>query len=102
MYICPFIFTDIDECASGGDNCHSNANCTNTDGSFSCTCRSGYSGNGVDCEGMYVCTYMYMHKHVRNMYMHMYVRKCIPSAQVCALQGAMHLDIISLTHAATF
>jgi len=36
----------IDECTSGFDNCHSVAACTDTDGSFSCQCPSGYSGNG--------------------------------------------------------
>ena len=46
--------TDIDECASGIHNCHNDANCTNTKGSFYCTCHAGYSGNGVKCEG--TCT----------------------------------------------
>ena len=35
--------------------------------------------------------------------MYMYVCKCIPPAQDCALQGAMHVVIIiSLSHASTF
>ena len=44
-------FSDIDECASGTDNCDANAVCTNTHGSFTCTCRSGYSGDGDTCTG---------------------------------------------------
>ena len=40
--------TDIDECGTT-DNCDVNATCTNTPGSFTCTCDSGYSGNGVIC-----------------------------------------------------
>ena len=40
---------DIDECLS--DPCHSNATCNNTDGSFTCTCISGYSGDGFQCMG---------------------------------------------------
>ena len=43
--------TDIDECAAGTDGCDENANCTNTDGSYTCSCLSGYSGDGVTCVG---------------------------------------------------
>lgn len=42
---------DTDECKNDMDNCHANALCTNTDGSFNCTCLIGYSGDGVSCEG---------------------------------------------------
>ena len=54
------LFSDIDECFPGdlsneyihlAHNCHDDANCSNTKGSFSCACRLGYSGNGVICEG---------------------------------------------------
>ena len=38
----------------GTNNCHANAECTNTQGSFSCTCVEGYSGDGVDCQGMLI------------------------------------------------
>ena len=40
---------DIDECLLETDNCHDNANCTNTEGSFECECLDGYEGNGVNC-----------------------------------------------------
>ena len=40
---------DIDECLS--DSCDSNATCINTVGSFTCTCDSGYSGDGFQCTG---------------------------------------------------
>ena len=42
---------DIDECEEEIDNCHADASCTNTDGSFNCTCLTGYSGDGVSCLG---------------------------------------------------
>jgi hypothetical protein len=42
-------FTDIDECVS--NPCDVNAACENTDGSFICTCNTGYSGDGFDCQG---------------------------------------------------
>ena len=45
-----FVFVDIDECASGTHNCHSSlASCTNTVGSFSCSCNNPYTGNGRTC-----------------------------------------------------
>ena len=43
--------SDIDECTGGIDNCEQI--CTNTQGSFDCTCRSGYSLNSdkATCTG---------------------------------------------------
>jgi len=50
IQIIPYqMITDIDECEMGTDICDENANCTDTIGSFSCTCNSGYSGDGVNC-----------------------------------------------------
>ena len=40
---------DIDECEEETDNCHDNAMCENSFGSFRCTCNPGYSGDGVNC-----------------------------------------------------
>lgn len=37
---------DVDECGLGLHDCHEQAICTNTDGSFSCHCRKGYIGDG--------------------------------------------------------
>ena len=31
------------------DNCHENAQCCNTNGSFTCSCNSGYIGDGTEC-----------------------------------------------------
>ena len=41
----------VDECETGQHNCHDDAKCTNTKRSFKCTCKSGYFGDGVNCEG---------------------------------------------------
>ena len=42
---------DINECLTNNGGCHTNATCTNTIGSFTCACKSGYSGNGRNCSG---------------------------------------------------
>ena len=46
---------DIDECVSGEDNCDDERGyCNNTEGSFECACRVGYSGEGTEgnCTGI--------------------------------------------------
>lgn len=43
------LFSDINECALATHNCHADAYCTNSIGSFTCTCKEGYVGNGVSC-----------------------------------------------------
>ena len=48
------LVTDIDECTTNAHDCHLNATCSNTDGSFTCSCNQGYSGDGKQCDGMFV------------------------------------------------
>jgi len=43
---------DIDECAENNGGCHAQAVCNNTEGSFTCTCNPGYTGDGFNCTGM--------------------------------------------------
>ena len=44
--------SDVDECQNDTLNtCDVNADCSDTDGSFTCTCREGYSGTGNQCQG---------------------------------------------------
>ena len=40
---------DIDECTT--NPCDANAVCLNTNGSFDCTCRPGFDGDGKVCKG---------------------------------------------------
>jgi len=41
----------VDECAENDDECHMNADCVNTEGSYCCFCKDGYTGNGFSCTG---------------------------------------------------
>ena len=57
------IMLDIDECLEKSNHCDSNANCTNTDGSYKCKCSQGYRGNGQNCTGKYVAN-LFFHIHL--------------------------------------
>ena len=49
-----FLLVDVDECALGIHNCQEYANCTNTVGSYFCTCDKGFVAQGTVCEGKYL------------------------------------------------
>ncbi|XP_046846620.1 scavenger receptor cysteine-rich type 1 protein M130-like isoform X4 [Xenia sp. Carnegie-2017] len=42
-------YEDVDECSLSTDDCHENASCFNTDGSFLCKCNFGFLGDGKFC-----------------------------------------------------
>ena len=46
-FLCPI---DVNECLLSP--CSSAATCTNTIGSFICTCGTGYTGDGITCQSM--------------------------------------------------
>ena len=45
---------DDDECINKTNICDTNAKCNNTDGSYTCTCNSGYYGNGTLFTGRFI------------------------------------------------
>ena len=45
--------SDINECSADFSVCDENADCNNSDGSYSCTCKQGFTGNGTVCKGNY-------------------------------------------------
>lgn len=48
------IYLDINECVDDVDICKENANCTDTVGSYMCTCKEGYSKKNDKCEGIVI------------------------------------------------
>ncbi|KAL5010998.1 hypothetical protein ScPMuIL_013303 [Solemya velum] len=46
---CSSGYEDIDECSKDIHHCDTNAVCLNTPGSYTCTCKTGYTGNGNTC-----------------------------------------------------
>ena len=62
-YSFPFSLTsDIDECSAVLNPCDEKADCSNTDGSYSCTCKQGFTGDGVSCSGMLYSILFYFYK----------------------------------------
>ena len=49
--LCGTVCADVNECNRMEDNCDINAECTNTIGSYRCSCNMGYAGSGImsDC-----------------------------------------------------
>lgn len=45
------VWISADPCADGSDGCHIDAICQTTQGSYKCTCRAGFKGDGRHCEG---------------------------------------------------
>ena len=50
---------DIDECARGIHSCSPLAVCSNTPGSYNCTCSSGTMGDGFTCSGITLINNLY-------------------------------------------
>ena len=61
LYICMYILSnshtssDVDECSLNRHRCHSDGECTNTEGSYTCSCKNGFSGDGFYCQQKLTC-----------------------------------------------
>ncbi|CAH3184460.1 unnamed protein product [Porites lobata] len=53
---CNMETNDIDECGASSPVCDINANCSNTRGSYICTCKLGYTGDGKMCQDINECS----------------------------------------------
>ena len=45
------LMKDVDECVQNIDDCADNATCSDTEGSYECTCDPGFTGDGFNCTG---------------------------------------------------
>ncbi|KAL9953745.1 hypothetical protein ACROYT_G041208 [Oculina patagonica] len=46
---------DVDECSTLTHDCSADGVCSNTEGSYSCYCKPGYSGDGRKCDDIEEC-----------------------------------------------
>lgn len=54
QFLCTFYNSlEVNECNDSSHDCHPDAFCTDTDDSFNCTCKAGYTGDGRICVGLY-------------------------------------------------
>ena len=49
--ICFSSFLDVNECSASVSVCDVNADCKNTFGSYRCSCKTGFTGDGKTCTG---------------------------------------------------
>ena len=94
-----YLIVDINECGSNDlNNCHENAQCINTEGSFTCSCNPGYTGDGVACTSKLLMqkNIFGMNKIFRlihsiyTMYMYTYLLACMCSADINECEQEIH------------
>ena len=56
-----YFVLDIDECSSNSHSCDVNAVCYNIQGTYTCACKAGYSGDGKSCIGKLIQTLALFH-----------------------------------------
>ena len=51
-YTCIHFIEYLAICTNGtSHDCHGNATCIDSEGSYTCMCKDGYTGNGTFCAG---------------------------------------------------
>jgi len=50
-----FALLDLNECLFTNVTCHKDAQCINTKGSFECSCKEGFTGDGYNCVNVNEC-----------------------------------------------
>lgn len=101
---------DIDECLNTTYPCDDNATCTNIDGSYNCSCNSGFTGNGTVCEGNTAhndpyksftssigSVYIKIHIHILNIFRHILL-----SLQILMNVRWVHINVIVMLNVITF
>ena len=86
----------------GTHDCHMNAECTNTDGSYNCTCNRGYEGDGVNCASklyVYYCDFIAVHSF--GLPLSIDINECERDLDNCALNAACTDTIGNFTCACT-
>ncbi|XP_068704797.1 uncharacterized protein [Montipora foliosa] len=57
LAFCDMKTEDVNECTASSPVCHVNATCNNTLGSYQCTCKPGYAGDGKTCKATVTVSY---------------------------------------------
>ena len=100
-----FLFADLNECEAGKHNCHANASCKNTKGSFACTCKPGYSGDGVNCTGenntsvFFIMNLFFNQLHlsrIRAKFSHKVVCSIVSGSAVCSFKLKKYGNALAL------
>ena len=60
------LLPDVDDCSDSTHNCDTHATCSNTIGSFTCQCNTGYEGDGAVCSGNLL--HLYIHIKSKNLF----------------------------------
>ena len=90
------LILDINECTSGSATCALNAECTNTRGSYVCTCRPGYQGDGQSCNGMVrACMIKLVNSvHIIRKNKNYFQRNSIRFPQISSFQSDNHFPLL--------